>query len=1134
MTPGGSVGGAAPALSDEAARERIRTSLDESLIVEASAGTGKTTELVKRLVEVLATGRTAIEHIAAVTFTHKAAGEMKLRLREALDEERLIAKGDRKVNLEDALGRLEEASIGTIHSFCAQILRERPVEAGVDPGFEELSEQEAYRIYKRAFRTWLEARLDEDSPGLRRAFARLAWRDGWDDSPALEQLERTGWKLIEWRDCAAPWQRDPFARESEIDTLARMTRDLAEMSRNPRRVNDDLYLGTAPARALAGWMEQAENLGSRDYDGLEGRLLKLGRELRKSAKKGRGEYGGGVVREELAAQRDELALWIDEFRVRADADLAALLREEMQGLLEEYAERKRRLGKLDFVDLLCLTRDLLRDQLDTRHYLQRHFTHLFVDEFQDTDPLQVKILMLLSDDDPGGKLFLVGDPKQSIYKFRRADLVLYRQVRERLEQRGVGLVTLRRSYRSVPNLQHFVNAAFETEMSGDVEDGHAEWAPLERHREEMADRPSVIVLPVPRPYKSRLAKEALAKSLPDAIAAFVDWIVSESGWRSDKGEPYKERDIAVLFRKRNWGKVDLQREVVRALEARNVPHLVAGSKSFHRREEVETLRAALTAIEWPDDELNVFAALKGSLFAIADERLLLYRHEHRRLYPLRSEATAFAEIDEALELLGKLHKGRNYRPFAATVNELLEATRAHAGFLLRPGGQQIVANVTRIADLARTFEMSGGVSFRGFVEDLAAQADRGEASEAPVLEEDSDGVRLMTLHSAKGLEFPVVILADLTTGLSRNDPEAYVNTEKKLCAMELLGCAPRELREHRDAEAKKERAEGVRVAYVAATRARDVLVVPAVGDEPFPRDSWLGPLNKAIYPARANWRRSRVAAGCPKGFGPSSVVARSMEYEQGGFEQDDFSVRPGLVQPEVGEHEVVWWDPFQLKLGEEQSQTLWQDEVLKETLQPDGGSSLAEYRAWQAERESVVLAGARPEVAVFLASQAVEDPPGDVEVEFLSAVTGPRKSAGRRFGTLVHAALRDVKFDASAEAARHAVELNARVLGATEEEVRSAAEAVWGALRHPIFARAQAAERCHREYPVTLKLDDGRMLEGMVDLAFVEKGGWIVVDFKTDADASERRVQYERQLRWYAYALAKLTGMQARGVLLGV
>ncbi len=254
---------------------------------------------------------------------------------------------------------------------------------------------------------------------------------------------------------------------------------------------------------------------------------------------------------------------------------------------------------------------------------------------------------------------------------------------------------------------------------------------------------------------------------------------------------------------------------------------------------------------------------------------------------------------------------------------------------------------------------------------------------------------------------------------------------------------------------------------------------------------------------------------------------------------EEASVRPGLIQPEAGEHEVVWWDPFQLKLGEEQSQTLWQDQVLVRTLDQDGGRSLAEYQAWQAERESVLREGARPEVSVFLASQAVEAPPGPpIEVEFLSTAVAGRKVAGRRFGSLVHACLRDVGFEAAPEGVKRLVELNAelnaRVLGAPEEETRAAVVAVEGALRHPIFARARAAERRHREYPVTLRLDADRMLEGVVDLAFVEKGAWVVVDFKTDVDLSERRVAYERQLRWYAYALARLTGIEARGVLLGV
>jgi len=1133
--------------SDAYARARIRASLDENLIVEASAGTGKTTEMVRRIVEALAVGRAQIHEIAAVTFTHKAAGEMKLQLRQELDEQRQQAEGERRAALEQALARLEEASIGTIHSFCAQILRERPVEANVDPAFEELAEQESARIYQQSFRVWLERQLGRDSPGLRRAFARLAWRDSWDDSSPFERLQYAGWKLAEWRDYPAEWRREPFARTEEIDTLIRMVRELAALGARPRRVNDNLYLALRPARELAGWIANAERAhtgaGSRDYDALESLLIKLARDLRRnSSRKGSGEYGGGVAREALLAQRDELIRWLEEFRIRADAELAALLREEMRGLLEEYSKRKRRQGKLDFVDLLSKVRDLLRDQRAVRAYLQNRFACIFVDEFQDTDPLQVEILLLLcaeNSDEPDwrkakpkpGKLFLVGDPKQSIYKFRRADLMLYREVRQLLEDWGAGRVALTRSFRSVPNIQQFVNAAFETEMDGDVAGGHAEWAPLERDRDEIEGRPSVIALPVPKPYATqRLSKQKVAECLPQAIAAFVDWLVNESQWG------YCEKDIAVLFRKRNYGQVDLTRETVRALEERGIAHLLAGSKSLHHREEVETLRAALTAIEWPDDELSVFAALKGSLFAIPDESLFLYRHRHGRLHPFhQTEDAEFPSIHEALDLLARLHRGRNRQPFAATVNALLEATRAHAGFLLRPGGQQILANVARVAELARSYEMTGGISFRGFVEELAAKAEKEEAAEAPVLEEDSAGVRLMTVHSAKGLEFPVVILADLTSGLSRDEPEQHVDGQKKLCAVELLGCAPWELREQAAVESERERAEGVRVAYVAATRARDLLVIPAVGDDPYPADSWLGPFFKALYPTRANWRNARAARGCPS-FGSATVVSRPLEYDR----QPEFSVRPGLIEPHAGPHEVVWWDPLALSLGEAQNQTLWQDNVVKGVLEEDGGASLAAHRAWRQTREQLIAGAAKPEMEIFLASEAPAPPPEPVTVEFVSAATKPRAAGGRRFGTLVHTILRDVSLDASAETIRRFAELNARVLGASAEDVELAQAAVEAALVHPILARARAASRHHREYPLCLALppavpgEHGRWLEGVIDLAFLENGRWVVVDFKTDADSAPRRAQYERQLQWYAYALAKLTGIPASAALLGV
>src|SRR5260370_22917964 len=351
--------------------------------------------------------------------------------------------------------------------------------------------------------------------------------------------------------------------------------------------------------------------------------------------------------------------------------------------------------------------------------------------------------------------------------------------------------------------------------------------------------------------------------------------------------------------------------------------LLVGSKCFHSREEVDTLRTALTAMEWPEDELSVFATLKGSLFAVQDSILLRFRHQYGRLHPfhaLPEDLPAdFKEVAGALRLLAGLHRRRNHRPIADTVNSLLEAPRVPAGFALRHAGHQVLANVYRVGDLARAFELSGGISFRGFVEELEIQSEKAESAEAPVLEEGAEGVRLMTVHSAKGLEFPVVILADMTANLAAGDPDRYVDARQRLCATRLLRCAPWELRDNEPQERLRERAEGVRVAYVAATRARDLLVVPAVGDEEL--EGWLGPLNKAIYPARDRYRDSMRAHGCPK-FGEASVIERPY------FSREEDSVKPGLHATQQGAHSVVWWDPRALKLATPANLGLRQEEIL--------------------------------------------------------------------------------------------------------------------------------------------------------------------------------------------------------------
>ena len=1110
------VGAPRPQLDDAAARTRIRTSLGESLIVEASAGTGKTTELIRRIVAVLAEGA-VIGSIAAVTFTNKAAGELKLRLRQELDSARATAPEASRRFLEVALGRLEEASIGTIHAFCGQILRERPVEALVDPAFRELTELESRQIYDRAFRGWIQEQLNQTSPGLRRALIRLALTKS--DEPPMDRLKSAGRSLIEWRDYPAKWERVQWEREAEIDTLAARVRAAGPNVNQKFQVIAD----------LAAWIERSEAVGRRDYDTLESLLLKLLRDLAQLKRKG----------------AEELIYALEQFRIQTEADLAHCLRIEMAGLVERYEDLKRQAGLVDFHDLLLKARDLIKGNRAVREFLQGRYTNIFVDEFQDTDPVQAELLLLLCADDPTetdwlearpapGKLFLVGDPKQSIYKFRRADVVLYRSLRDRLAGRGVGVVRLSRSFRSVRPIQQFVNAAFEPEMTGDAESGQAEYSPLEEQRPGREDQPAIVALPAPRPYGYRMiSRKEIERCLPDTVAAFVDWLVHESGWTVEDPDtrqmtPVSPRHICLLYRRFTSFGEDVTRDYTRSLEARGIPHLLVGSRSFHAREEVETLRAALAAVEWPGDELSVFAALKGSLFAIPDGTLLKFRLAHQRLSPclpdLDSLDAEFDAVKAALQLLADLHRLRNWRPVAETVQRLLEFTRAHAGFALRPGGQQALANVYRVADVARGYEAEGGISFRGFVEMLEAQVDRAESSEAPVLEEGSEGVRLMTVHAAKGLEFPVVILADITANQASREPDRYVDSERQLCAMRLLQCTPWPLLEHRDREHARELAEGVRLAYVAATRARDLLVVPAVGDGDI--DSWLNPLWKAVYPDKAGFRRSDPhAPGCPP-FGEASVLNRPAEIDRG----PEPSVRPGSVAPFAGAHSLVWWDPSVLRLGVEANYGVRQEEVLAD----ESTASLDAYEQWRGTRAAGIARGSRVAFDIFSPSETTQPPAGaDEEIGVAEVARPVGRAFGSRFGSLVHAVLRDVDFAASRETVEAQVELQGRITGMPDEEREAAIEAVTAALAHPVMMAARSAPRVHREWPMRFRSGD-RLMEGIVDLAYFDGATWHIVDYKTDADFAARRRHYETQLRWYLHGAARLTGQPVRGWLLRI
>lgn len=1134
---------------DQSARQRIASELDTTLIVEAAAGTGKTTALVSRIVSILRAGRTTLDKIVAVTFTEKAAGEMKLRLRAALDEARHESTDAReRENLSLALQALEIAHINTIHGFCADLLRERPVSAGLDPAFEVLDEAGADALLREAFRVWFERALSTPGPALRRVLRRRNWRR--EQTTPREDLLRACRSLVENRDFETPWTKPEFDRDRELDRLVDELRSVGAFHAQAARRSDPLARALQTFDEWGAKLEAREQLaGARDYDGLEAELINYERDHERDFKSsGSGSlFGASLDRAAVVAARDAARASLARFVVLAEADLAARLRDELTPVVRAYEDLKQKAGVLDFVDLLALARDMLARDMLVREELQQRFSHLFVDEFQDTDPLQAEILLLLASRDPAvsdfqdvrvvaGKLFVVGDPKQSIYRFRRADVVLYQRIKRLLLDQGAALLHLTTNFRSVPSIQAAVNVAFAKAMTGSDDGSQADYVPLAEWTPEIEGQPGVIALPVPEPYGQMggMTKKAVTASCPDAVAAFIHWLIHESGWRVHEGEglvPVRSRHVCLLFKRFQDYDGDTTKPYVRALEARGVAHMLVGGRSFHDREEVVAIRTALDAVEWPADELAVYATLRGPLLAINDEDLLRFRGEARHLNPLRTLEPAlcdqYPEVADALQLLRGLHVARNRRPIADTIEQLLSSTRAHASLAMWPSGEQALANAVAVLDLARNADVRGVSSFRAFLEALSEQAGRREGGEAPIVEEGTEGVRLMTVHKAKGLEFPVVVLCDPTAPRTVSKATRFVDGARRLWAQKLCGCSPCELVESDALATAQDNAEIVRQVYVAATRAQDLLVVPTFGDgnERNVAIGWTDILAPGLYPPDERRRESVAAPGCPA-FGVDSVAKRTASAQA--LPED--SVAPGGHRTEGG-NTVVWWDPHQLGLRVVAKEGVRQQKLLKHSAQAN--QSIEAHASWKARRAEEVAQGSRPTVRALpvtdLARRASAEP---ALVEKTDLVRGGRPR-GPRFGTLVHAVLAHVPLDAERPRVAALCEALARLTEATAEEAAAAVDAVLAALAHPRLQRARSSPQVRREVAVTQVLEDGALAEGIIDFAYLTDAGWIVVDFKTD-EVVDPAGAYADQLRRYVDAVKRATGAAATGVLLQV
>ncbi|MBS2040873.1 UvrD-helicase domain-containing protein [bacterium] len=838
------------------------------LWVEASAGSGKTTDLIRSVTHLLGSGQARLSQIVAITFTEKAAGELKLRLREELETQ------THNPQLQQALNQLELAQFFTVHGFCQHLLQENPVQAQVDPLFTVLEPVAANRIFSECFNDWFQSALQDPLafPGLNRLQRRRFHAQDYlgRASGLRASLQRLALRLAEHRDHAIEWLQPPPGWQKANPELITALQDLEPHYHE----------------ALADWLKacyrpialalQSYRL-HQDTREQEAALCACYKALRSLSEPSNKLH---KVNRAMASALYDCKLALEQWKGQADADLMARLYQELQPLLDEFARRKARLGRLDFLDLLLRTRELLSHP-EIRAQLQQRYPYLFVDEFQDTDPIQADIVRLLGQNG----LYLVGDPKQAIYRFRRGDPSVYSkfQQQQQLEERH-----LDNNYRSRPQLVEYFNRAFQPVFQNDPFRLQAGFRPMTAIRQDSLEQPALLALPFqPRPNTPKL--DQIRQEMAQLTGTFLDWLLRRSNYQvchQGQWRPLCDRDVCLLFRTAAHNLEPILEE----LDARGIAHLSLSGRGLHQREEVAVLRTALEAVEWPQDRLSVFATLRGPLFGLDEPLLSPYWEKHGHFDPLQAKESEHDPVAASLHLLAQLHHQRNQQPAGETLEQLVERTGFRLHLAQWPQGSQCLANLARLQRLSWTFEARGASSFRAFVDYLLELSEEESGSEGLAADEGLPGIRILTVHSSKGLEFPVVILADPATAPLLNVTET-VCPESGRFACGLDDIYPEHFHQLRPREEAILRAESDRLAYVAATRARDLLVVPRFSE----RESWLAPLVRALEDEHV-WQPEASAPAAP----PSSPdPARLFAKQQTKSEPEERSVRWRKKQQQV-------------------------------------------------------------------------------------------------------------------------------------------------------------------------------------------------------------------------------------------
>jgi ATP-dependent helicase/nuclease subunit A len=1070
------------------------------MVVTAGAGTGKTYVLVQKYIDLLRTRGVTVPQILALTFTDKAAAEMKERIRSEI----LSQDGPQWAK---AAEDFMIAPVQTFHSFCAQVLREFPIEAGLEPGFAVLDEQQTSRIHSTAYEDLIHTR--QDGPVNEALVHVLSITDQFNLKTILSALYSKREQYARFfaalgddeTRVLAVWKREvELFRDGEIAALRKdpsfssCLRTLLGLASAYEGVDDKAAVFLQEIRPLLSRLAAPANPG--EFCSAATELLK-----KKPGNIGSKKVWKADDLDDFKKARKDLNEILERknslFRMTfeiSDPVITGSVRflRDLSVVFSRYGELagngKALAGGLDFSDLILHARQLFVEQraLVATHFMPR-FRYILVDEFQDTDLAQFDIILsIIGTPSPTTDcLFIVGDPKQSIYLFRDADVTRFKEAQEIItgacQGRPVDLDTNFRSSKEVIGLSNYLFSRLLASAEKPWEFGYE---PVQIAASRAGHAGSVELLLPPKGSDAAGTKRNEARMLARRIHSIVNaqplTVYEELPDHTFIERPARYGDIAILLEARTSLSYYLS-----ALGEYGIPFYVHGGTGFYHRQEVYDLCNILAFLEHRHDNISLAGILRSPYFGVADTELFSIAQENGQM--LWDKLAAYADrtgpgpATRARELLREWQKYAGRSGLVALLRRILAESGVYTVYAALPAGEQILANIEKLVSMARNREEAGNYALADFTADLRQAMDEDEREgEAPLDALAENAVNIMTVHAAKGLEFPIVFVPDMGSGFREKFPPIMIGDNPLMVGVRVPNPADNfEMTESavmvmlRELQRQKERAERKRLLYVALTRARDHLFMSGTA----PEDSGL---SFDLGRSRIEWvftalsvTGDAIAAG---GLVLADGLRLSIVSDPLAIPAETGRVSPSLlVVPDECSGKSGTWSGARYSPGPERVKVKTVSEL---------------------ENEYKKRKGNRP---VPIREK--------VESKDLPGVKGETK------GAIIHEVLRG----------RDATTVLKEFGEYSEEHVRQCEEIVSRFFSSYLMQRVK---RSYCELPFIVTFDGGPV-NGKIDrLCEMDDGSWVVIDYKSEvsSDYADVAGEYALSVSVYVAAARHLTG----------